>query len=102
MEDKVFKFKNEEINYKILYQSYLDKSQSPFSTLYYTNSYEKIHALFSFDNQYRFYFSKEQYILNIKSKQANISQSIFSSYEIEKILQNNNLDINNVFYNNEK
>ena len=102
MEGKFFEFNNGKIEYNTLYNSYLDKHLSPFSTLYYSNLYKEIHTLYSFDNEYCFYFSKEEYILNINSKQKNISQRIVSSYEIDKILQNNNLDIDKVFYDNEK
>lgn len=95
---KEFKFQNETVTFKKLYE-YLEKNKSPFTSLYYSSLYsaKNLHALidkYNIDNI--FFFSKEIYTLIIKDSDGKIeSYEIISSYEINEII--NKEDKKNIY-----
>lgn len=101
--NKIFKYSNEEISYKSLYESF-KKKESPIQSLAYLELFANsgIYTLYdttSIDEAY--YFSEDKYTLNIIDSNNNTKiYTIYSTYEIYEIVKDYNLD--NLFFKDSK
>ena len=98
---KEFKFQNETVTFKKLYE-FLEKNDSPFTSLYYSTLYSNINIHVLIDKQNIdniFFFAKKIYTLIIKdSEEKSESFKIISSYEIKEII--NKKDKQNIYIGN--
>jgi len=95
---KEFKFQNETVTFKKLYE-FLENNNSPFTSLYYSSLYSKqnLHVLIDIQNiDNIFFFAKKIYTLIIKDSEGKSeSYKIISSYEIKEII--NKKDKQNIY-----
>ena len=102
---KEFKHDNNVISFKELYKN-LEENKSPFISLNYSTLFSDFDMHVLIDKNYNFkifYFAKKKYILTIKDSEGNEEKfDILSSFEITEIVKKRNIDIGNIYYNDEK